>query len=97
MTDQHLDVFQHTSSGRSDGGVEHVGEPLRGDFIVVANDLLQHPELSLAAIGLAVHIQSLPAGTPIEVEALAARFPEGEDLIADALRELEAHGYLASA
>lgn len=34
--------------------------------------------LSLVAIGLALHIQSLPEGTPFGVKALAAKFPEGE-------------------
>ncbi|MFD9069283.1 helix-turn-helix domain-containing protein [Streptomyces lasiicapitis] len=47
------------------------------------------------AIGLATHIQSLPAGSPIGIKSLALRFPEGEMRIAAALRELEAHGYLA--
>ncbi|CAL9484520.1 helix-turn-helix domain-containing protein [Streptomyces sp. enrichment culture] len=64
-------------------------------FTVVGNHLAQHPELSLTAIGLAVHIQSLPAGTPVGIKALTAKFPEGEIRIAAALRELEAHGYLA--
>ncbi|ELS53996.1 hypothetical protein STVIR_5019 [Streptomyces viridochromogenes Tue57] len=63
--------------------------------MVVGNHLAQHPELSLTAIGLAVHIQSLPARTPIGIKTLAAKFPEGEMRIAAALRELEAHGYLA--
>ncbi|AXL93377.1 DNA-binding protein [Streptomyces sp. CB09001] len=62
---------------------------------MVGNHLLQHPELSLTAIGLAVHIQSLPAGTPVGIKSLAGKFPEGEIRIAAALRELEEHGYLA--
>lgn len=61
---------------------------------MVGNHLAQHRELSLLAIGLAVHIQSLPAGARISIKALAERFPEGETRIAAALRELEAHGYL---
>ncbi|MFF4499434.1 helix-turn-helix domain-containing protein [Streptomyces sp. NPDC001401] len=64
-------------------------------FTVVGNHLAQHPEMSLTAIGLATHIQSLPEGTPVGIKALAAKFPEGETRIAAALRELEAHGYLA--
>ncbi|MCX4800803.1 helix-turn-helix domain-containing protein [Streptomyces sp. NBC_01214] len=55
---------------------------------------MDRPELSLLAIGLAVHIQSLPGGAPIDIRTLAARFPEGKTRIAGALRELEAHGYL---
>ncbi|GAA4906023.1 helix-turn-helix domain-containing protein [Streptomyces coeruleoprunus] len=45
-------------------------------------------------MGLAVHIQSLPDGARIGIRFLAARFPESEKRIADALRELEAAGYL---
>ncbi|WP_323379542.1 helix-turn-helix domain-containing protein [Streptomyces durbertensis] len=50
--------------------------------------------MSLTAIGVAVHIQSLPDGARVDIRSLAARFPEGEIRIASALRELEAHGYL---
>ncbi|MFC6984048.1 helix-turn-helix domain-containing protein [Streptomyces cirratus] len=64
-------------------------------FTVVGNHLAQHAELSLVAIGLALHIQSLPAGARIGIKDLAARFPESEHRIARALRELEVHGYLA--
>ncbi len=62
--------------------------------MVIGNHLTQHPELSLVAIGLACHIQSLPTGTPVDIKSLAARFKEGTKRIADALRELETHGYL---
>ncbi|MFD9573361.1 helix-turn-helix domain-containing protein [Streptomyces sp. NPDC059982] len=63
-------------------------------YTVVGNHLAQHRALSLVAIGLALHIQSLPAGAKVGIKALADRFPEGEVRIAAALRELEAHGYL---
>ncbi|QES20500.1 helix-turn-helix domain-containing protein [Streptomyces venezuelae] len=63
-------------------------------YVVVGNHLAQHRELSLVAIGLSVHLQSLPAGTPVNVKALAARFPESELKIASAMRELERYGYL---
>ncbi|MCZ7414691.1 helix-turn-helix domain-containing protein [Streptomyces sp. WMMC897] len=63
-------------------------------FTVVGNHLAQHRRLSLKAIGLAVHIQSLPDGARVDIKTLAAQFPEGEVSIAAALRELEAHGYL---
>ncbi|MGW1953952.1 hypothetical protein ACWCPI_14520 [Streptomyces sp. NPDC001920] len=95
MTEQHPSAPAPAKSGRSAGGVEHVNEPHHDQFVVVGNHLAQHPELSLTAIGLAVHIQSLPARTPIGIKTLAAKFPEGEIRIAAALRELEAHGYLA--
>ncbi|ELS54164.1 hypothetical protein STVIR_4881 [Streptomyces viridochromogenes Tue57] len=61
---------------------------------MIGNHLAQHPELSALAIGLAVYIQSLPAGARADIKTLAARFPEGTTRIAAALRELEAHGYL---
>ncbi|MEV8534018.1 helix-turn-helix domain-containing protein [Streptomyces sp. NPDC051211] len=63
-------------------------------FTVVGNHLAQHPALSLMAVGLALHIQSLPSGARIGIRDLAARFPDSEYRIARALRELEAHGYL---
>ncbi len=51
-------------------------------FTVIGNRLAQHPELSLLAIGLGVHIQSLPAGARVDIKSLAARFPEGTTRIA---------------
>ncbi|MFF4984310.1 helix-turn-helix domain-containing protein [Streptomyces sp. NPDC001046] len=93
MTEQHPSAPVRAQSGTS--GVQHVTERHDDHFTVVGNHLAQHPDLSLTAIGLAVHIQSLPAGTPVGIKALAAKFPEGEIRVAAALRELEAHGYLA--
>ncbi|MGW3926799.1 hypothetical protein ACWECC_01670 [Streptomyces microflavus] len=78
-------------------GVIHIAIRHTDRFTVVGNDLAQHPGLSTTAVGFAVRIQSLPQGTEIGIKALAARFPEGEKLIAAALRELEAHGYLQRA
>ncbi|MEU2155764.1 hypothetical protein ABZ532_12260 [Streptomyces sp. NPDC019396] len=65
------------------------------DFTVVGNHLAQHRELSCMAIGLAVHILSLRDGSRVDIRSLADRFPEGRDRFAEALRELEKHGYLA--
>ncbi|MFI6358049.1 helix-turn-helix domain-containing protein [Streptomyces sp. NPDC050743] len=76
-------------------GVTHVRTYHSGQYVVVGNHLAQHRELSLTAIGLATHILSVPEGTPVDIRSLAERFPEGRDRIAAALRELEAHGYLA--
>ncbi|MFJ8661307.1 helix-turn-helix domain-containing protein [Streptomyces sp. NPDC093795] len=76
------------------GGVTHDNARHTTRFTVIGNHLAQHAELSLLAIGLAVHIQSLPSGASIGIRTLAARFPEGTTRIAGALRELEAHGYL---
>lgn len=75
-------------------GVIHVNTRHTSRFTVIGNHLAQHDALSLLAIGLAVHIQSLPEGAKVGVKTLAARFPESEMRIAAALRELEAAGYL---
>ncbi|MFI6487673.1 helix-turn-helix domain-containing protein [Streptomyces sp. NPDC050564] len=83
-----------TSTGPS-SGVAHVNVRHTTRYTVIGNHLAQHRELSLTAIGLAAHIQSLPAGARVGIKALADRFPEGETRIAAALRELEAYGYLA--
>ncbi|MFD3931004.1 helix-turn-helix domain-containing protein [Streptomyces sp. NPDC058614] len=76
------------------GGVVHDNTRHTTRFTVIGNHLAQHPELSGLAIGLAVHIQSLPTGARADIKTLAARFPEGPTRIAAALRELETHGYL---
>ncbi|MFE7751691.1 helix-turn-helix domain-containing protein [Streptomyces sp. NPDC057428] len=75
-------------------GVIHANVRHAAGFTVIGNHLAQHRGLSLVAIGLAVHIQSLPAGARIGIKRLAERFPESETRIAAALRELEATGYL---
>ncbi len=76
-------------------GITHINTRHTSRYTVIGNHLAQHRELSLTAIGLAAHIQSLPAGARVDIKTLAARFPEGETRIAAALRELEAHGYLS--
>ncbi|WP_031520037.1 GntR family transcriptional regulator [Streptomyces sp. NRRL F-5123] len=80
--------------GAPPAGVIHVRHRHADRFTVVGNHLAQHPDLSAVAIGLAVHIQSLPDGAPVSVKALAARFPEGEITVRRALNELQAAGYL---
>ncbi|MFG2677102.1 helix-turn-helix domain-containing protein [Streptomyces sp. NPDC048445] len=75
-------------------GVIHVNTRHASGFTVIGNHLAQHHELSLVAIGLAAHIQSLPAGAKVGIKVLTDRFPESEARIASALRELEAKGYL---
>ncbi|MDQ0776705.1 hypothetical protein QF026_005171 [Streptomyces aurantiacus] len=76
-------------------GITHINVRHTTRFTVIGNHLAQHGQLSGLAIGLGVHIQSLPTGARVDIKTLAARFPEGETRIASALRELEAHGYLA--
>ncbi|MEU2057018.1 helix-turn-helix domain-containing protein [Streptomyces bungoensis] len=81
--------------GRRNGyGVIHENTRHTTRFTVVGNHLAQHPEMSLVAIALAVHIQSLASNAPVDIKTLAERFPEGRDRIASGLRELEAHGNL---
>ncbi|MFF0382480.1 helix-turn-helix domain-containing protein [Streptomyces sp. NPDC004286] len=76
------------------GGLIHDNSRHTARFTVIGNHLAQHADLSLLAIGLGTHIQSLPRGARIDIKSLAARFPEGVARIAAALRELEKHGYL---
>ncbi|MFE7759978.1 helix-turn-helix domain-containing protein [Streptomyces sp. NPDC057438] len=76
------------------GGLTHDHSRHTTRFTVIGNHLAQHPELSLVAIGLAAHIQSLPKGARVDIKTLAGRFTEGTTRIAAALRELETHGYL---
>ncbi|MEV5430144.1 helix-turn-helix domain-containing protein [Streptomyces sp. NPDC052701] len=85
---------KHPNRGHHGGGLLHDNTRHTTRFTVVGNHLAQHRELSLLAIGLGVHLQSLPKGAPADIKTLAARFPEGATRIAAALRELEAHGYL---
>lgn len=75
-------------------GVIHVRHHHTDRYTVVGNHLAQHAALSLTAIGLAVHIQSLPDGASVTAKALTLRFREGETTIRRALNELEAAGYL---
>ncbi|MDG9687141.1 hypothetical protein QC334_31175 [Streptomyces sp. DH18] len=98
MDTQHDIALTHALTGipgpLPPSGVIHVAFPHASRFTIVGNHLAQHDGLSLAAIGIGVHIQSLPAGSQVGIKALAARFAEGETTIAAALRELETHGYL---
>ncbi|MFD8350264.1 helix-turn-helix domain-containing protein [Streptomyces coelicoflavus] len=79
---------------RHGGGITHDNTRHTTRFVVIGNHLVQHKELSLLAIGLGCHLQSLPTGAGADIKTLAARFPEGPTRIAAALRELETHGYL---
>ncbi|MFC5956845.1 helix-turn-helix domain-containing protein [Streptomyces pratens] len=85
---------QHPNRGHRTGGLLHDNSRHTARFTVIGNHLAQHGELSLLAIGLGTHLQSLPKGAPADIKTLTARFPEGAARIAAALRELEAHGYL---
>lgn len=95
MTNQQLNAPSCALPSVPTSGIGHDNRRHPERFTVVGNHLTQHRELSLTAIGLAAHIQSLPTGAKVSIKCLADRFPEGEVRIAAALRELEAHGYLA--
>lgn len=95
MAVQQLNAPSRAPSRSPRTGVVHVRARHADRFTVVGNHLAQHRELSLMAIGVAVHIQSLPDGARVDIRTLTARFPEGEARIAAALRELETYGYLA--
>ncbi|MFF3602801.1 helix-turn-helix domain-containing protein [Streptomyces sp. NPDC002463] len=75
-------------------GLIHVNVRHTTRYTVVGNHLSQHRELSLLAKGLALYLQSLPAGASVGIKSIASRHPESELRIATAMRELEAHGYL---
>ncbi|MFF5489348.1 helix-turn-helix domain-containing protein [Streptomyces virginiae] len=90
MADQQL-----SAPSRASSGIRHINHDHHRGYVKIGNHLAQHRELSMTAIGLATHIQSLPTGSKVTIKALAERFPEGEVRIAAALRELETHGYLA--
>src|SRR5262249_4000474 len=78
MTDKQRNAPMRAKSPRSRSGVTHVKERLDGNFTVISNELLQHPELSWLAIGISCHIQSLPEGAPVSIKTLAAKMREGE-------------------
>ncbi|NYV75642.1 helix-turn-helix domain-containing protein, partial [Streptomyces sp. UH6] len=85
---------ENRPAGAPFAGVVHDHARHTENFTVIGNDLAQHRELSLLAIGLACYIQSVRPGTAVDIKTLTARFPEGSTRIAAALRELETHGYL---
>ncbi|MFJ9560136.1 helix-turn-helix domain-containing protein [Streptomyces fuscichromogenes] len=84
---------KHPNRG-SGGGLIHEHTRHTSHFVVIGNDLAQHPDLSGLAVGIGVHIQSLPTGAKVDIRTLAERLKEGRTRIAAALRELEAVGFL---
>lgn len=90
-----MDTQQVSAPSRApSSGVVHINIRLTDGYTIISNRLSQHRGMSLLAIGLGTHIQSLPAGKRIGIKALAAAFPESEAAIAAGLRELEHHGFL---
>ncbi|WP_098897222.1 hypothetical protein [Streptomyces sp. st77] len=90
-----MDTQQVSAPSRApSAGVVHINIRLTDGYTIISNRLSQHRGMSLLAIGVGTHIQSLPDGRRVGVKALAERFPESEVRIAAALRELEEHGFL---
>lgn len=90
-----MDTQQVSAPSRApSAGVVHINIRLTDGYTIISNRLSQHRGMSLLAIGVGTHIQSLPDGRRVGVKALAERFPESEVRIAAALRELEQHGFL---
>ncbi len=90
-----MDTQQVSAPSRApSAGVVHINVRLTDGYTIISNRLSQHRGMSLLAIGVGTHIQSLPDGRRVGVKALAERFPESEVRIAAALRELEEHGFL---
>ncbi|MFJ8844114.1 hypothetical protein ACIRFF_14555 [Streptomyces cyaneofuscatus] len=90
-----MDTQQISAPSRApSSGVVHINIRLTDGYAIISNRLSQHRDLSLLAIGLGTHIQSLPAGRRVGIKVLAAIFPESEAAIAAGLRELEQHGFL---
>ncbi|MEU7329229.1 hypothetical protein [Streptomyces parvus] len=90
-----MDTQQVSALSRApSAGVVHINIRLTDGYTIISNRLSQHRGMSLLAIGVGTHIQSLPDGRRVGVKALAERFPESEVRIAAALRELEEHGFL---
>ncbi|MFI1645825.1 hypothetical protein ACH4XT_02630 [Streptomyces avidinii] len=68
MADQQLSAPPRASSG-----IRHINHDHRRGYVKIGNHLAQHRELSMTAIGLATHIQSLPTGCKVTIKALAER------------------------
>ncbi|GCD36731.1 DNA-binding protein [Streptomyces chrestomyceticus JCM 4735] len=75
-------------------GVIHVRHNHTTRFTVVGNHLALNTSISSSAVGYAVRIQAVADGAPVSIRALADKYGESEYKIAQALRELEAAGYL---
>ena len=62
---------------------------IKKDFIIVQNEIVQDPSLSLKAKGVYSLLLSLPDNWEFSVKALTKLARDGKDSIASALRELE--------
>ena len=75
--------------------ITHRTSKAEGRFTQVANALIQDTRLSLKARGLLVYLLSLPPKWKLNIKGLVSAVGhDGRDLIAAALRELVAEGYV---
>ncbi|MGW5851134.1 hypothetical protein ACWFQ8_24840 [Streptomyces sp. NPDC055254] len=93
MADPQSNAPLRACAGAPTSGVIHVRTRLTAEFAVLSNSLAQRRG-SAVTVGVAAYISSLPDGSSVTITALCEHFNEGEILIARALRELEADGYL---
>lgn len=63
-------------------------------FTIAPNAILQHPRLSLTARGLLCLFLSLPEDTALTVSELTEGCPEGQKRVTNAMKELQAEGYV---
>ncbi|MER7793136.1 helix-turn-helix domain-containing protein [Streptomyces sp. NPDC097640] len=96
MAEQQLSARPRARSvvRRSAGGVTQISDYQPKRYTIIGDHLTQNRDLSLTAIGLGAHIQSLPDGAAVDIRTLAGKFTEGRDRVAAALRELEEYGYI---
>ena len=65
-----------------------------GNFTQIPNSLIRNEHLSLKALGVIVHLLSLPPGYRISLEGLCAARKEGETAMRTAIQQLESLNYM---
>ena len=65
-----------------------------GNFTQIPNSLIRNEHLSLKALGVIVHLLSLPPGYRISLEGLCAARKEGETAMRTAIKQLESLNYM---
>jgi hypothetical protein len=65
-----------------------------GNFTQIPNSLIRNDHLSLKALGVIVHLLSLPPGYRISLEGLCAVRKEGETAMRTAIKQLESLNYM---
>ncbi|MCG9039912.1 hypothetical protein [Laribacter hongkongensis] len=65
-----------------------------GNFTQIPNSLIRNEHLSLKALGVIVHLLSLPPGYRISLEGLCAVRKEGETAMRTAIKQLESLNYM---